>query len=176
MSRGSRLRWALSFALLFCFCASLLAQDKPQLKDDHLTPDQIPPCSLDTKLANGDLEILSDTLGVDFGPYLREMWEKVRKNWYAVIPGAAYPPLREQGTVVLRFRILKNGSIAELNFVCRSGDLALDRAAYAGVSKSSRFAPLPKEFHGDFLALRMRFTYNPDRKKPDKAPPADSQK
>ena len=177
MSRDSRLRWMLSFALLLCFCASLLAQDKPQLRDDQLTPDQIPACSLDTKLdSNRGIEVLSDTEGVNFASYLQKVQQEVRTNWYAVIPEAAFPPLREKGTVVLRFRILKNGSVAELKSVCRSGDIALDRAAYAGIIKSNPFSPLPKEFHGDSLALRISFTYNPDRKKPDKAPPPHSQK
>jgi len=78
--------------------------------------------------------------------------------------------------VALSFRILKDGSVAQLKFVCKSGDIALDRAAYAAVNKSTPFSSLPREFQGDYLALRMTFAYNPDRKKPDKTPPQESQK
>jgi len=173
MSKNRRLYAALGVALVPCLCGSLLAQEKPQPKADEPILEQAPGCSLDTY---GGLEILSDTQGVDFGPYFRQMVQEVRTNWYAAIPKAAYPPLREKGMVVLRFRILKDGSVAELKFVCRSGDVALDRAAYAGISKSSPFSPLPREFHGDSLDFRMTFAYNPDRKKPDKAPERDSQK
>ena len=42
-----------------------------------------------------------------------------------------------------------------------SGDVPLDRAAYGGISASDPFSPLPHEFHGPYLALRITFFYNP---------------
>ena len=42
-----------------------------------------------------------------------------------------------------------------------SGDVALDRAAWGGITASAPFAPLPSEFHGPYLALRFHFYYNP---------------
>jgi hypothetical protein len=42
-----------------------------------------------------------------------------------------------------------------------SGDVALDRAAYGGVTESSPLPPLPSAFSCDFLSLRFRFYYNP---------------
>jgi outer membrane biosynthesis protein TonB len=44
-----------------------------------------------------------------------------------------------------------------------SGDTALDRAAWGGITNSNPFPPLPSEFGGQFLALRFHFYYNPDR-------------
>ena len=44
-----------------------------------------------------------------------------------------------------------------------SGDVALDRAAWAGISGSNPFPPLPTDFTGPYLALRFRFYYNPDK-------------
>jgi hypothetical protein len=43
-----------------------------------------------------------------------------------------------------------------------SGDVALDRAAWAGISYSNPFPPLPSEFHGPYLGLRIHFFYNPE--------------
>jgi TonB family protein len=110
-----------------------------------------------------NMEILSDTLGVDFGPYLERVLQSVRTNWYAVIPESAYPPLRKKGEVTIQFAILPDGRVAGLHFENGSGDIPLDRAAYAGISASNPFPPLPPEFKGPYLALRIRFYYNPDR-------------
>jgi hypothetical protein len=43
-----------------------------------------------------------------------------------------------------------------------SGDVSLDRAAWGGITGSNPFPPLPSEFHGQYLALRFHFYYNPD--------------
>ena len=47
--------------------------------------------------------------------------------------------------------------------VATSGDVALDRAAYGGITASKPFPPLPTEFGGQYLALRFHFYYNPDK-------------
>ena len=39
----------------------------------------------------GNLEVLSDTQGVDFGPYLSRVLDAVRRNWYNLIPEEARP-------------------------------------------------------------------------------------
>ena len=109
----------------------------------------------------GNLEVLSDTQGVDFGPYLSRVLQAVRMNWYNLIPEAARPPLLERGKVSIEFAILPNGSVAGLRYVSSSGDIALDRAAWGGITASNPFAPLPSEFHGPYLALRFHFYYNP---------------
>jgi len=79
----------------------------------------------------GPFEILSDTMGVDFGPYLQRVLQVVRENWYAVIPPSAMPPLLKRGKVAIEFSILKNGQVGGIAYVSTSGDVALDRAATA---------------------------------------------
>lgn len=111
----------------------------------------------------GPLEILSDTQGVDFGPYLDRVLQAVRMNWYAIIPEEARPPMMKKGKLAIEFVILKDGKIAGLTLRSSSGDVALDRAAWGGITASVPFAPLPSEFHGPYLALRFRFYYNPGK-------------
>jgi TonB family protein len=113
--------------------------------------------------AQGAVDILSDTLGVDFGPYLERVLEDVRRNWYNLIPEEARSPLFKQGTLSIQFVIDKNGSVEGMKLVAPSGDIALDRAAWGGITASNPFPPLPREFTGPYLALRFRFYYNPDR-------------
>lgn len=113
--------------------------------------------------AQGAVDILSDTLGVDFGPYLSRVLEEVRRNWYNLIPEEARSPLFKQGKLAIQFVINKNGAVEGMKLIAPSGDIALDRAAWGGITASNPFPPLPKEFNGPYLALRFRFYYNPDR-------------
>ncbi len=110
-----------------------------------------------------DLDIMSDTMGVDFGPYLSRVLASVRENWYNLIPEAARPPLMKRGKVSIEFAILKDGKVAGMRLAGSSGDVALDRAAWGGITGSNPFPPLPAEFGGPYLALRFRFYYNPER-------------
>lgn len=111
----------------------------------------------------GNLEILSDTMGVDFGPYLARVLHDVRLNWYNIIPEVARPPLMKKGKVSIQFAILKDGSVAGLKLDGPSGDVSLDRAAWGGITASNPFPPLPSEFGGQYLQLVFHFYYNPDR-------------
>jgi TonB family protein len=115
--------------------------------------------------ALGALDVLSDTMGVDFGPYLQRVLHDVKMNWYNLIPESARPPIMKKGKVAIEFAILKDGSIAGMRLEQggSSGDSALDRAAWGGITASNPFPPLPGEFAGQYLALRFHFFYNPDR-------------
>ena len=115
----------------------------------------------------GPYEILSDTMGVDFGPYLQRVLQVVRENWYAVIPPSAMPPILKRGKVSIDFSILKNGQAVGIAYVAGSGDVALDRAAYGGITASNPFQPLPAEYAGQALRLRFTFFYNPDPRQAD---------
>ena len=113
--------------------------------------------------AMGNLEVLTDTQGVDFGPYLSKVVDAVRKNWYILIPEEARAPLMKSGKVTIEFVILPNGKVAAMKLVGPSGDVALDRAAWGGVAASLPFADLPAEFTGPSLGLRFNFYYNPKK-------------
>jgi TonB family protein len=109
----------------------------------------------------GNLEILSDTHGVDFGPYLQLIvLPHVRKSWYSAIPESVE---RKHGSVIIEFAITKDGKVAAMKLVASSGDTPLDRAAWAGIVSSAPFPPLPTEFRGQYLALRFCFQYNPTK-------------
>ena len=113
--------------------------------------------------AYGALDVLSDTMGVDFGPYLSRVLHDVKANWYNLIPESAKSPLLKKGNVSIEFAILKDGSVAGMKLVDSSGDVALDRGAWGGITASNPFPPLPREFGGQYLALRFKFLYNPEK-------------
>ncbi len=114
------------------------------------------------KVGSG-LDVLSDTMGVDFGPYLNRIVAVVRMNWYNLIPEEARPPMMKKGKVAIEFVILPDGKVTGMRLIGKSGDIALDRAAWGGITASNPFSPLPSEFHGPYLALRFSFFYNPAR-------------
>ena len=115
----------------------------------------------------GPAEITSDTMGVDFGPYLAQVVHRVKENWYNIIPPSAEAPLYKKGKLSIEFVILKNGQVAGMHYVISSGDVALDRAAYGGITYSDPFPPLPKEFGGQQILLHFTFYYNPDPNEAD---------
>jgi TonB family protein len=113
--------------------------------------------------AMGPLEVLSDTMGVDFGPYLQRVLHDVRTNWYNLIPESARAPLMKKGKLTIEFAIMKDGKVLGMRMASGSGDVALDRGAWGGITSSSPFPPLPSEFGGQYLGLRFTFFYNPDK-------------
>lgn len=117
--------------------------------------------SMDRNARMGAFDVLSDTQGVDFGPYLSRVLQSIKFNWYNLIPEEARPPLLKHGKVGIRFLITSNGRVAGMYIESPSGDIPLDRAAYGGITASDPFSPLPHDFHGPYLALRITFFYNP---------------
>lgn len=104
------------------------------------------------------VQILTNTQGVDFDPYLRRIVEIVRRNWYAVMPETVY--LGTKGRVVVIFNINANGTVPGLKPVSLSGTDSLDHAAEASISASNPFPPLPSQFHGPSITLQFSFYYN----------------
>jgi TonB family protein len=109
---------------------------------------------------NGAVDVLSDTLGVDFGPYIQRVIYDTKRAWYPIIPPSAQPPLSKQGKVLIRFKILPDGSVKNMILEGPSGDVSLDRAAWGGITGASPFPQLPKNFKGPYLELRFYFLYN----------------
>jgi TonB family protein len=104
------------------------------------------------------LELKSDPLGVDFRPYLAQILQTIRRNWYAVMPESV--KLGRRGKVGLLFAITPDGKVSKVTWSGQSGVEALDRAAVAAISASNPFPPLPPEFKGDRVVLQLNFAYN----------------
>jgi outer membrane biosynthesis protein TonB len=110
--------------------------------------------------AYGGVQMLTPDQGVDFNDYLARVVASVKRNWYSVMPESVY--LGEKGKVILRFRIMSNGSVpaAEPQLEGSSGKEPLDRAASSSIRTSTPFEPLPPAFSGPFIELRFIFLYN----------------
>jgi hypothetical protein len=113
----------------------------------------------------GLVEILSDTQGVDFRPYLLEVHRITESAWLPLIPEEANPPTLLAGAVAIRFKILTSGRVKDGSMVLdgRSGHMPLDRAAWESIAHSD-YPRLPEEFKGPFVEIRFFFLYNLDKK------------
>jgi outer membrane biosynthesis protein TonB len=110
--------------------------------------------------AGAGLTRLTDTQGVDFSSYDSRVYQSVKRNWYAIMPESAV--MGDQGIVVLRFRIFKDGTVvSEEPILERSSNKApLDRAAMGSIRASSPFEPLPTGFSGPFVEYVFAYYYN----------------
>jgi TonB family protein len=105
----------------------------------------------------GALDILSNTYGIDFGPYLTGVLRNVRENWFRLIPASDQI---KNGRLAIEFEIAKEGKVPDMRLVATSGDRSLDSYAWGSITASNPFPPLPKAFPDAYLHLRFRFYYN----------------
>ena len=90
-----------------------------------LTFAQTPEASIDAPT------VFSDTAGYNFSKYLNALLQRVRTNWYAVMPEAARKG--EKGRVVVTFTIVRTGQVQDLRVTDKSGVQPLERAAVAAI-------------------------------------------
>jgi outer membrane biosynthesis protein TonB len=112
--------------------------------------------------AKQGVQIISDTQGVDFGKYLNRLLSDVRRNWLPLIPEECRPPLNKEGITGVRFTIQPDGKISAMNLDYSTHDDAINRAAWGSITGLGQAQPLPKEFHGPNLELRIEFRINKD--------------
>jgi TonB family protein len=111
--------------------------------------------------AGQGMQILSETDGVDFGPYMKRLKVTVQNSWYPLVPSVALPPTMKSGRVIVEFAIMKNGDLRDMRITQSSGDIAMDRAAFGAIANARPLPVLPSEFTRDYLRVRSAFLYNP---------------
>ncbi len=110
-------------------------------------------------------DILSDTMGVDFGPYMKRVIAATYRSWIPIIPESARPPLDKQGRVGVRFKIYPDGSVKEMILEFPSGDVSLDRAAWGGITGAAPISATSKRLQRKIPGAALRLLLQPD---PDK--------
>ncbi len=123
---------------------------------------QTKPESPNEEKSNGfpDVEVLSDTNGIDVTPYVKEVAKKVRTEWLPLVPENARAPMLKQGKVTIGFAILAKGKVTGMHLVQSSGDTSMDRAAWGGIYQAQPFPELPKGIEHGYLQCRFHFYYN----------------
>jgi hypothetical protein len=106
------------------------------------------------------VDILSDTQGVDFNPYLQKIMREIYNTWLPLIPEEARPPLNKQGETQIRFIILPDGRIGGMTLEGSTHDDAINKSCWGSITGVGQFPPLPGQFHGPNLELRVRYLVN----------------
>lgn len=111
----------------------------------------------------GGAEVLSDMQGVDFNPYLRRILADIYRNWLPLIPEEVQPPLSKEGQAYIRFTILPDGTIGPMTLDGSTHDQAINRSCWGSITTEGQFPPLPAQFHGPNLELRIHYivSHNP---------------
>ena len=88
----------------------------------------------------------------DFGPYMRELQRRIKLNWDP-------PKGNESKTVVLLFKIAKDGRLLSCRVHRSSGLPSADQAALKAVELTAPFRPLPGDFKGQNIDIQFTFDY-----------------
>jgi hypothetical protein len=106
--------------------------------------------SLKTKLQGVD--ILSDTQGVDFDPYIKEISHSIFSLWMNYIPADARSPTFAKGQTLIRFTIAQDGSC----------ERCISMAALIMMASIVRHGPRLRESRNslDFLKLSAARAWN----------------
>ena len=102
-------------------------------------------------------DIQFDSMGIDFGPWLRRFKNQVERNW--LVPAAA---MTTRTRVVIRFNVLRNGVITDLEVMQPASIPALTNAALNSLRLSNPTAALPPEYPADKVLFTVTFYYNLD--------------
>ncbi len=104
--------------------------------------------------------ILTPTEGVDFSSYIQRLLATLKRNWYVVMPESAM--MGDKGMVDTTFQINRDGSVPSPDPLLErtSGKGPLDNAAMSAIRASNPFEPLPSQFKGPYIRLRIVFLYN----------------
>jgi TonB family protein len=97
---------------------------------------------------------------VDFNDYWQRIYYIVKRNWEAVMPPSV--SLGEQGVVSLHVKIMRDGSVPDIEpvMLSSSGKEPLDRAAVSSIRSSNPFPPLPSQFKGPYVEVVYTYFYN----------------
>lgn len=88
----------------------------------------------------------------DFGPYMRELQRRIKLNWDP-------PKGNESKTVVLLFKIARDGRLISCRVHRSSGLPSADQAALKAVELTAPFRPLPADFKGQSIDIQFTFDY-----------------
>ena len=88
----------------------------------------------------------------DFGPYMRELQRRIKLNWDP-------PKGNESKTVVLLFKIARDGRLLSCRVHKSSGLPSADQAALKAVELTAPFRPLPADFKGQSIDIQFTFDY-----------------
>lgn len=94
----------------------------------------------------------SNSTTPDFGPYMREVQWKIKKNWEP-------PKGTETQSAVALFKIHKDGNVSNIQIIKSSGIKEYDDKAITAIQLTAPFRPLPQEYTQNSVDIQFTFDY-----------------
>jgi len=95
---------------------------------------------------------------------LKDYWpaleSRTKQQWLTVLPAEARPPVSRPGTVVIEGVVHTDGRVTGMALKQPSGRPALDRAAWAAITRSMPYEAFPYGIAVDEAKVRFTFVYN----------------
>jgi hypothetical protein len=144
---------------LFACAGSMIGQTSgsrptPAGSSETVNDSATPSGPLNQRLA---VDILSDTQGVDFAPYIRQVLQTIGKSWSAVLPDAGASANDAQAETDIRFTISQDGKISAMLLAESAHQIKFDRAAWGSITGAGQLPSLPADFNGPNVTLSMHF-------------------
>ena len=99
-----------------------------------------------------------DTLrGLPFILYTQEVKQRVKQSWIVAEHKSGL-------TAVVRFGILANGEVVEVELAERSGDSVFDESAMRAVRKASPLPPPPEAYRNEFTRQKIEVVFGETRR------------
>jgi len=98
-----------------------------------------------------------NTYNWNFAPYMLDMKRKIERN---IFPPPAFTHMGLiNGETILRFKVMPNGEVRDLQVLNYKGHKSLMETSVKAVENSSAFKPLPADFPENYLEVTASFTY-----------------
>ncbi|MDI6776659.1 MAG: energy transducer TonB [Syntrophales bacterium] len=123
----------------------VLSLSNPQ---DRATPPVVAEGTVASLTQQGDAE-----LSMKMKAYYAIIWERIKGQW--VLP----PDILSGKNIgaVIHLRILRNGTVTDVNFEKRSGNRYFDESTMKAIEKASPFPPLPEQLRDNSIEVGIRF-------------------
>ena len=89
----------------------------------------------------------------EYAYYVQQMLGRIHQHWQRT-------PVRGTAVVIVRFTILKNGSVQDAEIEQSSRVAVLDRGSMRAVLLAEPMPPLPNSYPRDRVGVHLRFTYS----------------
>ncbi len=93
----------------------------------------------------------------EWAPYWLKFKHKLNRVWYA--PPAYYELGLISGHTILRFKVLRNGDIKDLEVLRQVGHHSLEESSVSAIRAVFPFLPLPSDFPDEYLEVTIKMIY-----------------
>jgi len=141
-----------------------LHEKKPTFMEDYQSRQKLRSFKENTPEYNQEVSTTRDKGGMkfntyawDFAPYLLHLKRKVQSH---INPPYAFTRLGAiDGNTLIRFKIMQDGSLRDLEVVGSDAHYALDDTSTRAIKYSAPFIPLPANFPEPYLEVTALFSY-----------------